>query len=253
MYPILFKIGPFSVHAYGFFIALAFIFGILVSLHYTKKEGIRREAILDLALYVIIAAIVGSRFFYVIGQWNQYKDNLLEVFMVQKGGLIFLGGFLLALATVIGYTKIKNIPLLKLFDALAPGTALGYSIARIGCFLNGCCFGLPTDPHWGLVFSSGSLAASYFPGQPLQPTQLYSLLAMFLAFLVLLWIYRFKKFDGQIFFWWFILYSVYRFLVEFLRYSPIHWLGLTPSQWLVIFTFAFGIWGLNYYKRKLGA
>jgi phosphatidylglycerol:prolipoprotein diacylglycerol transferase len=253
MYPILFKFGVIEVHAYGFFVALAFLFGTLVSLHYAKKEGIRSETILDLVIYVIIAAIVGSRLFYVIGQWDQFKDAPLEMFMVQKGGLVFLGGFLLAFLTVIGYAKIKGIPLLKFFDVLAPGTALGYSIARIGCFLNGCCFGLPTKAGWGVVFPFGSLAYSYFPGEHLHPTQLYSLASMLIVFFVLVRMYRSKKFDGQIACWWFILYAAYRFLVEFLRFSPIHWLGLTPSQWLVLPLFIFGLWGLNHYNKQPGA
>ncbi len=253
MYPILFKIGPLEVHAYGFFLALAFLVGILLSLRYVKKEGLDPQIVLDLAIYTIIAAIAGSRFFYVIGQWDYFRSNPLEIFMVQKGGLVFLGGFFLALAVTVLYASAKKIPLLKLFDALAPGVTLGYSIARIGCFLNGCCFGLPTKLSWGLIFPAGSLAASYFPGEPLHPTQLYSMILMFLAFLVLIWIYRSKKFDGQIFFWWLILYSTYRFLVEALRFSPIHWLGLTPAQAMVIFTFALGVWGLRHYSSRPGA
>ncbi|OGB89580.1 hypothetical protein A2625_00070 [candidate division WOR-1 bacterium RIFCSPHIGHO2_01_FULL_53_15] len=104
-----------------------------------------------------------------------------------------------------------------------------------------------------MIFPSGSLAGAYFPGQALHPTQLYSMTLMFLAFLALVFLYRAKKFDGQIFFWWLILYSAYRFLIEFLRFSPIHWLGLTPSQWLVILTFALGLWGLTFYKKRPGA
>ena len=260
MYPVLFKFGPFAIHAYGFFIALAFLAGILVSLYYAKREGIGSQTIFDLAIYVIISGLVGARLSYVFGQWEYFRGNPAEIFMAQKGGLVFLGGFLLALLVTVVYVKINNIPRLKLFDALAPGVALGYAIARIGCFLNGCCFGLPAGQaglpakfSWGLIFPSGSLAGAYFPGQALHPTQLYSMTLMFLAFLALVFLYRAKKFDGQIFFWWLILYSAYRFLIEFLRFSPIHWLGLTPSQWLVILTFALGLWGLTFYKKRPGA
>jgi len=247
MYPILIKVGPLSVHAYGFFIALAFLFGIWISYNYLKREGLDPNMVFDLAIFVLISAIIGARLFYVIGEWEQYRNAPIEIFMVQKGGLVFLGGFLLALLAVILYARFKNIPLLKLFDALAPGTALGYSIARIGCFLNGCCFGLPTKLPWGIVFPPVALASNYFPGEHLHPTQIYSLLSMLTVFVVLVWIYRKKKFDGQIFFWWLILYSIYRFLVEFLRFSPIHWIGLTPSQWMVLFAFIYGVWGLLHY------
>jgi phosphatidylglycerol:prolipoprotein diacylglycerol transferase len=244
MYPVLFKIGPFSIHAYGFAIALAFLIGTLISMLYAKREGIKPEYILDLALYAIIAAIVGARLFYVIGAWEQYRENPLKIFFVQEGGLVFLGGLFLGMLAVVVFAKWKGIALLKLFDALAPGTALGYAITRIGCFLNGCCFGLPTQLPWGIKFPFGSLAYSYFPDVGIHPTQLYSSAAMFLVFLIVLFLYRKKKFDGYIFFWWIILYSIYRFLVEFLRFSPIHWLGLTPSQWMVLVAAALAVWGL---------
>jgi phosphatidylglycerol:prolipoprotein diacylglycerol transferase len=248
MYPVLFKIGPFPIHAYGFMVAIAFLVGILISLYYAKREGIKSEIILDLAVYVVIAAIVGSRLFYVIGQWDQYKNNILEIFMVQKGGLVFLGGFLLAMLVMVWYAKRRAVPLLKLFDVVAPGTALGYAIARIGCFLNGCCFGLPTDVPWGIVCSPDSLAHSYFPEAHLHPTQLYSAASMILVFIIVVLLFPRKKFDGYIFFWWIILYSIYRFLVEFLRYSPIHWLGLTPSQWMVLPAAVLAVYALIYKK-----
>ena len=253
MYPILFEIGPLSVHAYGFAIAIAFLIGILVSLHYAKREGIKGEAILDLSIYIIIAAIFGSRFLYVIGEWKQYKENLMEIFMVQRGGLVFLGGLFLAMLVVVSYAKWKRIPLLKLFDTLAPGTALGYAITRIGCFLNGCCFGLPTKVPWAVVFPKGSLAGFYLPGEHIHPTQLYSSASMLLVFFVVMVLYRHKKFDGQIFFWWLIFYSIYRFLVEFLRYSPMHWLGLTPSQWMVLPVAALALYGLIYNLKRFKA
>jgi phosphatidylglycerol:prolipoprotein diacylglycerol transferase len=251
MYPVLFKIGPVSIHAYGFMIALAFLGGILISLYYAKKEGIRGEIILDLAIYIIFAGIVGARLLYVAAQWDLYKDNLLEIIMVQKGGLIFLGGFILAVLVVVWYAATKGIPLLKLLDVLGPGTALGYSIARIGCFLNGCCFGLPTKVPWAVVFPPGALAHSYFPGEPIHPTQLYSFASMLLAFIIVVMLYRHKKFDGYIFFWWIILYSIYRFLIEFMRFSPIHWLGLTPSQWMVLPLAALAILGLGFNFKRL--
>jgi phosphatidylglycerol:prolipoprotein diacylglycerol transferase len=253
MFPILLKLGPLSIHAYGFFIAVAFMAGILLSYYYVKKEGLNTDIILELAIYGLIAAIVGSRLFYVIGQWDVYRDHPLEIIMVQNGGLVFLGGLLLAILATIVYARIKNIPLLKLLDVCSPVVSLGYAIARVGCFLNGCCFGIPTKLPWGINFPPDSLSYFYFPGEKLHPTQIYSLLAMLAVFGILGWMYERKRFDGQIFFWWMILYSVYRFAVEFFRFSPIHWVGLTPSQWMVIFTLIFGVWGLLHYSRKPGA
>ncbi len=248
MLPTLLKFGWFEVHSYGLFVALGFVAGIALTLYYASRENIGPQQILDLAILTIVSSIVGARLFYVVGQFEYYRSNPLEIVMVQNGGLVFLGGLLLSLAVVWYYARRQAIPLLKLFDAITPGTALGYAIGRIGCFLNGCCFGLPARLPWGVVFPKSSLAGAYCPDLPLHPTQLYSSLAMFLAFLALVWLYRRKSFDGQLLFSGLVLYSIYRFLVEFFRYSPIHWLGLTPSQWIVVPLFVFGLWG--YYRCR---
>lgn len=234
MHPILCNIGPFQIHSYGMLLAVGFLLGIAVSLYFAKREGLPSEVILDLAIYVIIASVVGARLFYVAGQWDQYQNNLLEIFMVQKGGLVFLGGLLAAILVVFWYAKLKSIPVLKLLDVITPGTAIGYAIGRLGCFFNGCCFGLPTGLPWGVVFPFGSLANLYYPDKHIHPTQLYSAALMFIFFIILFFSYRLKKSDGQVFWWGIIFYAIYRFAVEFLRYSPLHWLGLTPSQWLVL-------------------
>jgi len=250
MYPILSKIGPFVIHSYGLMVALAYIVAIAISLYFAKKEDIHPETIFDLALWLIVSGIIGARFFYVIGQWDIYRANPIEILMIQNGGLVILGGFLFNLAAVYYFAKLKNINLLKLFDVIAPGAAIGIAIGRVGCFLNGCCFGLPTNMPWGINFPFGALAHSYYPHEHIHPTQLYSVLLMLLVFLLVTFvIYPRKKFDGQVFYWWLILYSIYRFAVEFFRYSPMHWLYLTPSQWVVIGLFGYGLVGLLRNKK----
>jgi len=250
MHPILFNLGPFSVHAFGFAIAIAFLLGILLSFHFAKKDGIDKETVLDFTLWVIIAAIVGARFLYVIGTWDQYQANIWEIFMVQRGGLVFLGGLLAAIVTLVYLSRRSRIPILRVLDVATPAATLGYAIGRLGCFLNGCCFGLPTKLPWGIQFPFGSLAHSYYPHDHLHPTQLVSAASMFIAFAIVVWLYQKKKYDGYIFYWGLIMYSVYRFLIEFLRFSPIHWLGLTPSQWLVVFAGGYAVWGLMHKRFK---
>ncbi|MBU0630770.1 MAG: prolipoprotein diacylglyceryl transferase [Candidatus Margulisbacteria bacterium] len=250
MHPILIKLGSLTLYSYGFMVALGFLSGIAVSLRLAKQAGIKSETIIDLALYVIVAAIVGARFLYVAGQWGFYRGNLLEIIMIQRGGMVFLGGLIFVLATVIYFARARQIPLLQLFDAITPGTALGYAIGRLGCFLNGCCFGLPTALPWGIVFPSDCLAGSYFPDRHLHPTQLYASAIIIVAFAFLLFLYQRKKFPGQVFFSGLAIYSAYRFGVEFLRYSPMHWLGLTPSQWIVIPVFGISLYYLWYYNKN---
>ena len=250
MYPVLCRLGPLSIHAYGFMVALAFFVAILVSLRYAKKEGLNGEQLLDLPIYIIIAAIVGARILYVVGAWGEFKDNLFEIFLVYRGGLVFLGGLFLGLCVIFIYARVKKIPLLKLLDLIMPGGALGYAIARIGCFLNDCCFGLPTKMPWGLEFPFGSLAYSYYPRMHIHPTQLYSSASLLLVFAILVYLYPRKKFDGYIFFWALIFYSVYRFIVEFFRYSSdVAW-GLHPAQWFVLAIGALAAFGLVYKSLK---
>lgn len=240
MYPTLVDFGALAIHSYGLMFAFGFLAAIGVTIYFGKKAGLTSELVLDMAIYIMLAAIVGARLFYVIGQWHLYRSNLLEIFMIQRGGLVYLGGFLLGLLVVYFYAKLKKIPFLRLYDVLAPGVVMANLLGRIGCFLNGCCFGLPAKLPWAIIFPAGSLAGSYFPDDHLHPTQIYSVLGLLLVFVLLTYIFRRKKFDGQVFYSLIILYSIHRFVVEFFRYSPIHWLGLTPSQWIVMLLFAVG-------------
>jgi phosphatidylglycerol---prolipoprotein diacylglyceryl transferase len=251
MHPIIFQAGGLTLHAYGLLVATGLAVGVALIAYFAwHYERIAPEIIIDLALYSILSSIVGARLLYVAGQWEYFAEHPLEIVMLQNGGLVFLGGFLLGLAVLWWLTRRRNLPLLKIMDATAPGISVGYAIGRLGCFLNGCCFGQPTDLPWGIVFPAGSLASQYCPGARVHPTQLYSALLMLLVFVIIVLLYRRKKFDGQIASWWFILYALYRFTVEFFRYSPLHWFALTPVQWLVIPFFFFGIWGLFYFRRR---
>lgn len=236
MRPVLIELGPLDVHSYGFMLAIGFLVGILIILRYAGKAGIREETILELAIYGIVGALVGARLMYVVGQWEHYRHNLLEIIMVQEGGLAFLGGLLLGMGIVFFVARARGIPFLKLMDVSAPGATIGYAIARVGCFLNGCCFGRPTELPWGVNFPLGSLAHSHFPSQHIHPTQLYALLAMLAAFGVIVRFWPQRRYDGHVFFWWLVIYGLYRFSVEFLRFCPaeLYWLGLNPGQWIAL-------------------
>ncbi|MBI5399856.1 prolipoprotein diacylglyceryl transferase [Candidatus Saganbacteria bacterium] len=249
MLPILIKLGPLTIHSYGLLAALGFTAGLLSTVYYADKEGISSETILNLAIYNIIAWIIGARLFYVIGMWNQFQQNPLDIIMIQNGGLVFLGGLIFGLAAIFFVAWRNRLPVWKILDAATPGSLLGFSIGRIGCLLNGCCFGLPTTLPWGIKFPFGALAYFYFPNEALQPTQLLDIIGLFIVFVILVFIYQRRKFSGQVFFWGIILYSIERFLTELLRYSPLHWLGLTPSQWIVIPLIIIGLLGLWWIKR----
>ena len=240
MHPILFKIGPMIIYSYGAMIAAAF----LISIYFASRSIVgagNNEKILDLGLVLLISGIIGARLLYVLVEAKYYKANPLEIIMIWKGGLIFYGGFIAAFVCCWIFLKKNKMPILRTCDHIIPYLALGQAIGRIGCFFNGCCFGKPTNLPWGMIFPVGSIAGDVYPGIHIHPTQLYSAYTNFLIFAILLLFRNWKKFDGQILYLYFILYSVSRFLIEFLRAdNPQILLGLTISQVICVVLFLTG-------------
>ena len=229
MHPILLQLGPFHLYSWGAMVALGFLAGILFILWLAKNEGMAWDNILDLAFYVLLASIIGARLFYVIQFWRDFQGNVWRVLAVQEGGLVFYGGFLGVLAVIALYVYLKKLNIWKLLDVIAPGVALGYAIGRLGCFLNGCCYGVATSLPWGISFPAGSLANYAFGVKPLHPTQLYGALAGLLIFIILMLIRRYKKFDGMVVLIGIMLYSAYRFAIEFIRTNPTYFWHLTGN------------------------
>ncbi|MBU0573980.1 MAG: prolipoprotein diacylglyceryl transferase [Candidatus Margulisbacteria bacterium] len=232
MYPILLNIGPVTIYSYGLMIALAFAAGILIAIKAAKREGVSTEAVLDITLAVIISAIVGARIFYIIEFWRDFSVDPLSMFMVWHGGLVFYGGLLFAIVAVIIASRIKNILLWKTLDIAAPAAALGYAIGRIGCFLNGCCYGVICDLPWAVKFPE-LLGRRH-------PTQIYASICGLLIFAVLMYLGKRKMFNGQVFLAGVFLYSIYRFNIEFIRVN-MKYAGLSGSQWVSILMFVFSI------------
>jgi phosphatidylglycerol:prolipoprotein diacylglycerol transferase len=162
--------------------------------------------------------------------------------MVQKGGLVYYGGLIGACVAVILYAKLKKLPLWTLGDVLTPSIALGYVFGRIGCFLNGCCYGKDCSLPWAVQFPPQH---DSYPAH-VHPTQIYDSLLSLCMYLFLAWLYRRKKFDGQVFVAYLICYACTRSFVEFFRgdYPDYqHYLGgwATPAQTVSIFILAIGI------------
>lgn len=227
MYPTLFTIGPFTVHSWGAFLALGFVVTLIFLRARAKKEGLSPDLISDLAFLVLLSGIVGARIFYILTSLSYYIEHPLEVFMVQRGGLVFYGGFISGALVGVAFVRIKKLPLLKMLDLFAPYVALGQAFGRIGCFLNGCCFGKKTEAFWGIHFPHEEIAR--------HPTQLYSAGKMLIIFGLLLFLRRRKRYDGELFLYYIIFYSAARFAVEFLRADTLHLiLGFTIAQLISI-------------------
>jgi len=215
MHPVLFKLGPLPIHTYGVLIALAFLAGIFLAMHEARRKGVDPERVMDLGLYILAAAIIGSRLMQVAIEHRYYAQHPLEIFEIWKGGLVFYGGFVMALVVSVWYLMHYRIPVWRMGDIMAPSIALGQCIGRLGCFSAGCCYGKPTDLPWAVTFTNpDSLALT---GVPLHPSQLYESAGALVLFGAL-WAYRKRtKFDGQLFWLYVLGYSVLRFFLEFLR------------------------------------
>jgi phosphatidylglycerol:prolipoprotein diacylglycerol transferase len=215
MHPVLLKLGPFSIHTYGFFIAMGFIAGILIAKREAGRLGEDPERIMDLSFYVLIAAIVGSRLFYIFINPDIFLSDILESFRIWNGGLVFYGGFIAALIVGLIYLKIKKMPLWRTTDIAVLSLALGQFFGRLGCFSAGCCYGKACNLPWAVTFTNPDTLAPV--GIPLHPTQLYHAAGNLIIFFILLFFRRRKKFDGQLFWLYVILYVITRSFIEIFR------------------------------------
>ena len=218
MHPVLFHIGNFTIYSYGVLVAIGFAAGITWAYFNARRQGLDSNKILDLSFYIVLAAIVGSRLFYVLIEYQDYLKNPLRIFKVWEGGLVFYGGLILAGITGAWYILRYRLPHWKVMDIFAPGIALGHAIGRIGCFCAGCCYGKVCHCSFGVVFRDPHSLARL--GIPLYPTQLISSAMLFVIFFTLVFIEHHKKFDGQVFWFYVLIYAVARFGIEFLRGDP---------------------------------
>jgi len=137
MYPILLKIGDFVLHTYGVLLATGFLLAIFLAYREARRLGIDPNYILDLSFYILIAALLGSRLFHVLGNWPEFAENPIEIVKFWRGGLVFYGGLILSLLTGVWFVRKHRLNFSKMADLTAPSIALGYSLGRLGCFSAG--------------------------------------------------------------------------------------------------------------------
>lgn len=222
MRPVLFEMGPVTFYSYGAVLALAFLAATFLATRSARASGVDSGRILDLALIILISGVVGSRILYVMLNWQDFSEYPTRIFFLNRGGLAIYGGFALSIPLGLWFISRNRLPFWKTLDLVSPYIALGQAIGRIGCFLNGCCYGKPLSSFPGIRF----------PGHLLKvhPTQIYSALALFIAFCVLKMLYRRRHFEGQVFALYLIYYSSFRFFIEMVRANPASAFGLTVYQ-----------------------
>jgi phosphatidylglycerol:prolipoprotein diacylglycerol transferase len=267
MFPELFKIPylNFTFNTYGFLLALAFIAGLYVMGRLAASDGLEKQKVYDLGLWVLAASLVGSKLLMVITEWDSfYRDNPRQIFTLDffRSGGVFYGGFIGALIASLIVMKVYKLPWWRTADAFVPGVALGQMIGRIGCFSAGCCWGKPTTAFYGVHFADRGHEITGVPtmvahlSDPIQqsiwaekldglnaplhlhPTQLYEVGATLAIFIALLLVFRHRRFYGQVFLTYALLYAVARFIIEFWRDDPRgEIIGLSTSQFIAVILF----------------
>jgi len=252
MHPVLIRFGPFTIHTYGFLIAIGFLVGLWLAVIQAKKENIPVDKILDLSFYLLLAAIVGSRLFFIFINAGHYINHPLDIFKIWEGGLVFYGGVLLAVPVAIWYVKRNGLDMWNTADIFAPSIAIAHVFGRLGCLSAGCCHGKAAeDLPWGIIFTDPECLAP--TNVLLHPTQLYESAGELLIFLTLIMLRNRKSFKGWLFMSYLILYAVLRFIVEFFRGDVGRGFiigNLSVSQGISILMFFTGVIGFFVLRLK---
>jgi phosphatidylglycerol:prolipoprotein diacylglycerol transferase len=211
--------GPFTLHTYGFLLAVAFLLGLWVASRQAKRAGLDAGKITDMAVWVLIAGLVGAKLLLVGVEWRYFARNPRDAFSIFQSGGVFYGGLGAGVLVAWLLARRNRLPAWRTADVLAPGVAIGQAVGRLGCFAAGCCWGKATSVPWGVTFTDvyAARAVGTPIDTPVHPSQLYESAAVFLIFLFLLWLAPRKRFHGQVTLAYVALYSAARFVLEFWR------------------------------------
>jgi phosphatidylglycerol:prolipoprotein diacylglycerol transferase len=213
------NVGPLVMPTYGILLVLGMLAGLWIVTRQARKAGLVPDTISDMAVYAIIAGLIGAKVLLLVVEWPFYSRNPRELLSLFQSGGVFYGGLLGAIPVAFWYARRHRLDGWKTADVLAPGVAVGQAVGRLGCFMAGCCYGRPTDVPWAVTFTD--LYANRNVGTPLDtplhPTQIYESLACFLILGILLWMAPRKRFHGQVVLSYVTLYAVARFVIERFR------------------------------------
>jgi phosphatidylglycerol:prolipoprotein diacylglycerol transferase len=248
VHPVLFELFGYPVHLYAVMIATGFLMAVWLAVRHAERLGYDRDLILDLAWWMLVSGLVGSRIAFIAVNWDQYwypcfdvakfnqlhpddaisAPDCLRLVRFWNGGLVFLGGMIGSLLTFWWFVRREKLKVLPLADAIIPYVGIGQFFGRFGCLAAGCCWGKRTDLPWGIRFPGNSmesdqqhklglLKSAAETALPIHPTQLYDALAGLLLFAILIFIRQRKRYHGQVLVWWLLLYSVFRSTIEVFR------------------------------------
>lgn len=223
MYPILFEIGPVAVYSYGVMISLAILVAALALYREAPREGINPDLVLEAIIVGAVPGLIGSRLLHVALNWEIYSRRLFAILSARFEGLSFYGAFFAGALALFFWSRWCKVNFFKMADLLAPYFALGYGFGRVGCFLNGCCFGKVSTIFW-------ALPAAMVDNLLRHPVQLYAAAGALLIFIILKLLRKARPFVGFNLLALAALYGFLRFTTEFFRDEPVVWLGLTAAQ-----------------------
>jgi phosphatidylglycerol:prolipoprotein diacylglycerol transferase len=267
MYPVILKLGPITLHSYGLMLAVGFLIGLYFLRKDAVKFGINPDVVSDGAFWTLLVALAGSRILFII----MYPEGFswrkpLEWFAIWQGGLVFQGAILPAVGFIYYYARRHQANFFDAMDMAVPWVALGHGVGRIGCFLNGCCFGERSDLPWAISFPRVPHDLTHTPtgcpaylthveryglnpsaelwSFPVHPTQIYGVLGLLAACGILLYTRsHWRPFYGSTMSIYFVLYGLGRFLVEFIRDdgNPVRVAGFTDQQLMAVASVIFGL------------
>lgn len=227
MHPVLIVTPWFKVYSYGFLIAVGYTLGTLWILKEASKEKLHVESVFDMLIMQLVIGIMGSRFLFLL-EYSPQKLNLVDFFAFEEGGLTFYGSVISSFIFDFVYLRYKRMPFWRTMDCLGFGIPLGIAFARIGCLMNGCCYGTPTNVPWAVNLPKVLNGAVH-------PTQLYESLSALVIFASLQYFRQYRRNYGEAFLASMSLYGFFRFFIEFWRAeNPIITLGMTLSQLIAI-------------------
>ena len=223
MYPELFSIGPITLYTYGVLLAASYLLGLWLAMHRAKSWGLDANRVLDLGIYIIIAALIGAKLLLLVVDFDQFTTSPDQLLSLARSGGVFYGGLILSVLVAFWYISRHRMPFWTTCDVFAPGIALGHVTGRLGCFAAGCCYGRPTDVSWAVIFTDPAAAANVGTplGIPLHPTQLYEAGAeLIILGLLLDGERRGRRFPGRTFWAYMLLYAMSRYVIEIYRGDP---------------------------------
>ncbi len=224
MFPHLLEFGRFALPTYGVVAAAGLIIGLLLNVRLAARDGIDEDKAWNVGVIAILSAIAGAKLLMIFTDDQYSLSNwraLFSMSFLQSGG-VYSGGLIAAVAASVWYLRRSQMPVLRSFDAFAPGIAFGHGLGRLGCLAAGCCYGAQTNMPWAVIFTNPLAAkgAGTPLGIPLHPSQVYEFMAEMVITSILLLLWRHRSFPGQIIGTYAFLYGVARFFLEFLRGDP---------------------------------